>query len=78
MMQLTLKRLDYPGSLRGMVGAGGTSSSRQGGREEVWDGNSQRVDWEENKIWSIKIKKKKRWNKIFKRMCSQISELYKT
>lgn len=38
----------------------GTTSWRQGGREEIWDvERSRRVDWERNKIWNVKIKKKK-------------------
>jgi hypothetical protein len=43
------------------VGVGvGTSSWKQGLREEVWMGKSQRVDWEGDKIWSVR----KRLNKI--------------
>jgi len=66
MMHLTLKILEAPESLQVWCSRGGggvgTSSWRQGRvcagrRNGRW--KSQRVDWEENKIWSIKKIKNK-------------------
>jgi hypothetical protein len=46
----------------------GTTSWRQGGREEIWDvERSRRVDWERNKIWNVKIKKKKKRKDVNKK-----------
>jgi hypothetical protein len=36
----------------------GTSWWKQGPGQEIWDRNTQRVDQEGGKIWSVKKKKK--------------------
>jgi hypothetical protein len=56
-MHLTLKRLEVPGSVAGWWGWGGRWRGHphgDGDREEVWNVEQSRVDWEENKIWSVK------------------------
>ena len=57
MMHLTLKRLEAPGSLEVRWDRGwrvGTSSWRQGSREEVWDVQQSEGRLEGNKIWSFR------------------------
>jgi len=57
-MDLTLKRLEAPGSLEVWLGRGGWGHplGDRGWGYGMW--NSQRVDWEGDKIWSVKKKKK--------------------
>jgi hypothetical protein len=54
-MHLTLTRLEAPGNLEVWWGRGGDILVEVGGmgrRYGMW--NSWRVDWEGNKIWSVK------------------------
>jgi hypothetical protein len=55
-MHLTLKRLEAPGSLEVWWGEGGDILVEMGvgvwRKYRMW--NSWRMDWEGNKIWSLK------------------------
>jgi hypothetical protein len=55
-MHLSLKRLEAPGSLEAWwcQGGGGHILVEMDYMEELWDQNSQRVDWEEDKVWTVK------------------------
>jgi hypothetical protein len=55
-MHLTLERLEAPGSLEvSLVGQWVVETSlwRQGSARRFGMWNSQNVDWERNKIWSV-------------------------
>jgi len=61
-MHLTLESLQAPGSLEvWWDGWGEDILVETGGPgRRYWMWNSQRVDWEKNRIWSVKINKKKK------------------
>jgi hypothetical protein len=56
-MQITLKGLEAPGNLKvGRGGEWGVGGDR-GVERRYGMGNSQRVDWEGDEIWSVKKKR---------------------